>query len=298
VRIRSTKPEFWRSKTIAQLDWSTRLVLKGLESYVDDNGVGKDDLALIAADVFPRDLSSSPIETLRQLTEAIHVIAEAGLIARYEVNGEALIYIDRWKEQQYIQHPKAGRFRRPDGTLEYTEVVSPASYRKPPANCMTGSGDQGIRGTEEKDDDAAIEPPPDDPEPEVVVTPPAYIETSTRAEEPTDSVRLVVRQVLGSAGYPRTTLKRLAVAAGKLYREGHPDALIRESLLEWDRRDSCTRPEYLATVLGDVVKKSRAAPGNNGRAPHKLRTLAELAQQERAKEQTQLHAVPSSKALE
>ncbi|MBN7466111.1 hypothetical protein I3U66_10915, partial [Mycobacteroides abscessus subsp. massiliense] len=49
MRIRSTRPEFWRSKTIAQLDWDVRLVLKGLEAYVDDNGVGKDDIELIAA---------------------------------------------------------------------------------------------------------------------------------------------------------------------------------------------------------------------------------------------------------
>lgn len=40
VRIRSTKPEFWRSKTIASVSWDARLVLKGLESYVDDDGDG------------------------------------------------------------------------------------------------------------------------------------------------------------------------------------------------------------------------------------------------------------------
>lgn len=156
MRIRSTKPEFWRSKTIARFDWGTRLVLKGLESYVDDNGVGKDDIPLIAADVFPRDLSGSPHETLMQITEAISRLAEAGLVVRYTMDGEDLLYIDRWKEWQYIQHPKAGRFRRPDGTLDYTEDVNPDSYRKPPAdcmkppeNCMTGTGEQRNRGTEE-----------------------------------------------------------------------------------------------------------------------------------------------------
>jgi hypothetical protein len=47
MRIRSTKPEFWRSERIASVNWDARLVLKGLESYVDDNGVGVDDIALI-----------------------------------------------------------------------------------------------------------------------------------------------------------------------------------------------------------------------------------------------------------
>jgi hypothetical protein len=131
MRIRSTKPEFWRSKTIATLDWGVRLVLKGLESYVDDNGVGKDDIALIAADVFPRDLSGNPPETLARLSEAISELHAANLVARYQVDGEELLYIDRWKDLQRIDKPARGRFRRPDGTLEYSEDVARESYRKP-----------------------------------------------------------------------------------------------------------------------------------------------------------------------
>src|SRR3954463_9339616 len=110
MRIRSTKPEFWRSKTIAALPWDVRLVLKGLESYVDDNGVGKDDIALIAADVFPRDLSANPRETLARLSEAISTLASAVLIVRYEANGEELIYVDRWKAIQRVDKPNRGRF--------------------------------------------------------------------------------------------------------------------------------------------------------------------------------------------
>jgi hypothetical protein len=157
MRIRSTKPEFWRSKTIAALPWDVRLVLKALESYVDDNGVGKDDIALIAADAFPRDLSASPPETLARLTEAISDLAEAGLIARYELDGEDLVYIDRWKELQRIDKPSRGRFRRPDGTLEYSEEVNRESYRRapenfgsPPENFAPGTGEQGNRGTGEQ----------------------------------------------------------------------------------------------------------------------------------------------------
>ncbi len=145
MRIRSTKPEFWRSKTIATLPWDVRLVLKGIESYVDDNGVGKDDIALIAADVFPRDLSANPPETLRRLTEAVSLLSQAGLIARYEVDGEELLYVDKWKDIQYVQKPRAGRFPRPDGTLEYSETVSPESYRKRPEILRPGTEEQGNR---------------------------------------------------------------------------------------------------------------------------------------------------------
>lgn len=158
MRIRSTRPEFWRSKTIAQLDWDVRLVLKGLEAYVDDNGVGKDDIELIAADVFPRDLFRNSSGTLRRLSEAVTLLCEVGLVVRYEVHGEQLLYIDKWKQIQYVQKPKAGRFPRPDGTFNYNENVNPESYRKPPEDFQTKAGEQGSRGAGQTERERAREP--------------------------------------------------------------------------------------------------------------------------------------------
>ena len=47
MRIRSIKPDFWRSDDLDRLDWHTRLVYIGLWSYVDDNGVGREKAALL-----------------------------------------------------------------------------------------------------------------------------------------------------------------------------------------------------------------------------------------------------------
>ncbi|WP_062887589.1 hypothetical protein [Mycobacterium avium] len=269
MRIRSTKPEFWRSKTIAQLDWATRLVLKGLESYVDDNGVGKDDLALIAADVFPRDLSANPRETLARLSEAISAIENAGLIARYEIDGEQLLYIDRWKDIQRVDHPNKGRFPRPDGTFEYSEPVNRESYRNPreslahpPETLPTGTGEQGNRGTGEKDDDS----PTNATHHNATTVEAIVVENAAKParNHPSSAARTVVRQTLGYAGYPRSTIDRLATQVDRLTREGQPDTLIRQALTAWDRRPNCERPEYLPTVLSDVLKASRASPATNG----------------------------------
>jgi hypothetical protein len=123
MRIRTTRPVFWRSKTIAQLDWPTRLVLKGIESYVDDNGVGKDSVPLICADVFPYDLSREPSETIARVSGALQRLADADLIVRYEINDEALLYVRRWRNLQKVDSPNPGRFPRPDGTLEYKDDV-------------------------------------------------------------------------------------------------------------------------------------------------------------------------------
>lgn len=116
MRIRSTKPEFWRSARIASVSWDARLVLKGLESYVDDNGVGKDDIALILSDVFPRDTLASPRETHARVSEAISHLHQAGLVHRYEAGSTNLLFVSWWESVQRIDKPGKGRFPRPDAT--------------------------------------------------------------------------------------------------------------------------------------------------------------------------------------
>lgn len=170
VRIRSTKPEFWRSERIASVDWDVRLVLKGLESYVDDNGVGKDDLALIVADVFPRDLSRNPTGTLQKVSEAISALISAGLLWRYTADGNNLIYVSFWESVQRIEKPSKGRYRRPDGTMEYRDSEIGAPFPEysgsTPGALRPGTGEQRNRGTEDQGTDSSSETddvPPDDP---------------------------------------------------------------------------------------------------------------------------------------
>jgi hypothetical protein len=95
---------------------------------------------------------------------------------------------------------------------------------------------------------------------------PAVIENRSRPAKrhPSNAARTVVRHTLGEAGYPRTTTDRLAIQVDKLAHDGHPDIYIRESLIEWDRRPGSTKPEFLPTVLGDVIKAARASPTIHG----------------------------------
>ena len=151
MRIRSTKPEFWKSRRIAQVSWEERLVLKGLESYVDDNGVGIDDIELIVTDVFPRDMFASPRETVARVTAALSSLFRAGLIHRYEDGGDKLLYISFWESVQRIDRPTKGRKPRPDGTFNFgdSEIAAPiASPREDSRGLASGTGEQGNRGTD------------------------------------------------------------------------------------------------------------------------------------------------------
>lgn len=170
MRIRSTKPEFWKSKRIASVSWEDRLLLKGLESYVDDNGVGVDDVELIVTDVFPRDMFASPRETVARVSEGLCRLQQAGLVHRYSTDSDNLLYISFWEDIQRIDRPGKGRYPRPDGTFDYKESVIRESVASPRESVATGTGEQGNRGTEEQgqifSSEIASDPEPaDDPEP-------------------------------------------------------------------------------------------------------------------------------------
>lgn len=290
MRIRSTRPHFWRSERIASVSWDARLTLKGIESYVDDNGVGKNDIALIVGDLFQRDLIREPSRTVARVSEAISELTEAGLLWQYAAENAKLLYVSFWEECQRIDKPQAGRFPRPDGTWNYKDSSIRESSKMARESSRTfapGVVEKGSRGVgEQGKDDEPIPEPPDDPYAEVVVVP-EYVDSPSRPQSatPSSASKTVVRQVLGNAGYPRATTDRLAVQVGKLFREGHPDALIREALAEWDRRPNCDKPEFLPTVLGDLVKAQRAGPDT--RNVHKLRGLAQLEAEQRAAEESQ-----------
>lgn len=150
MRIRATKPEFWKSRRIASVSWDARLVLKGLESYVDDNGVGVDDIELIVTDVFPRDLFANPRETVARVSEAISELFQAGLVHRYDGEADKLLYVSFWESIQRIDKPGKGRNPRPDGTFDYKDSEIREPLARPPETLAPVTGEQGNRGTGEQ----------------------------------------------------------------------------------------------------------------------------------------------------
>ncbi|WP_072689314.1 hypothetical protein [Rhodococcus marinonascens] len=150
MRIRSIKPEFWRSDDITPLPIEDRLLFIGLWSYVDDNGVGRDKLADICADLFAHDLSVSPHGTLMRIDDGLKHLHASDLITRYSVDGRQFLYIQKWKAHQKINRPSPGRYPPPtsddavftESSLSAHDIDSEAS--------LPGAGEQGNRGTGEQ----------------------------------------------------------------------------------------------------------------------------------------------------
>ncbi|MET8399603.1 hypothetical protein [Streptomyces sp900116325] len=109
ARIRTIKPEFFTSLTIADLSPEQRLTFIGLWTHCDDEGRAVDDARLIKAAVWPLDdRAAADIESdLRALTES-------SLITRYTLNRKPFLAVNGWREHQRINRPTKSRFPAPD----------------------------------------------------------------------------------------------------------------------------------------------------------------------------------------
>ncbi|MGP9760691.1 hypothetical protein [Corynebacterium sp. AOP12-C2-36] len=177
MRIRSIKPEFWRSEDIAALPLSARLTFIGLWSYVDDNGVGEARTSSIAADLYADDLACNPHETLRRVSGDTQTLEDAGLIVRYIVGKRHLLYVTTWKDHQVISRPSKGHCY-PLPTAETIEAH--AKCMRPSGDThdtpLHGAGEQGSRGTGEQGITTSPEPPVPATEPKRAAYPPEFDE--------------------------------------------------------------------------------------------------------------------------
>lgn len=121
ARIRTIKPEFFTSLTVASLPVETRLTFIGLWTHVDDEGRCVDDARLIKAAVWPLDdrVASDVENDLRALTES-------SLIARYTVNGRSYLAVQNWAEHQRINRPTPSKLPAPsEGQTRTTPALEP-----------------------------------------------------------------------------------------------------------------------------------------------------------------------------
>lgn len=157
MRIRSIKPEFWRSEDINRLSIEDRLLFIGLWSYVDDNGVGRDELPAICADLFAGDMFENSRETVARVTGGLQNLFSAGLIERYEVDGRPYLMVVAWDAHQRIDKPGKERFPRSEHVSGRSLVPVATVSRQSRDSLAPGTGEQGNRGTEEQRNRGTVE---------------------------------------------------------------------------------------------------------------------------------------------
>lgn len=281
MRIRSIKPEFWRSLDIAAIeDWGDRLLFIGLWSYVDDNGVGSDRVSLIAADLFAEDLERDPSETFARVSRGLRKLEELGRIVRYSFDGRDYVFVNGWGKHQRIDHPNEPRYPLPSGEIAHparentgTRAKRAKPSRKSRETLAPGTGEQRNRGTEEQganapraraqrgqptfteqlrgEPDPVPDAPPEDPQ--------ARPTANTTAAE-------LIRAVIPANRYAKATETELRLRVGELLAAGEDPELIREALRLWNERGGGVG--LLPHLLADAAKNLRPVPvGATGGPP-------------------------------
>lgn len=92
ARIRSIKPQFFHNEQVATLPCHWRLLFVGLWTQADRDGRLEDRPQRLKAALFPYDDLN--------IDEGLGSLANAGLIVRYDRNGQRLIYIPTWSKHQ------------------------------------------------------------------------------------------------------------------------------------------------------------------------------------------------------
>lgn len=130
ARIRSIKPGFWTDEKLAMLPPFARLTFLGLISAMaDDEGRCKGDPRLVRAAIWPLDDEVSTAG----VSEHLAMLAAAGRIVRYVVDGAAYIEIVNWKRHQRIDKPRPSEIPAPPekaGTLPDPSPTPPRTLRE------------------------------------------------------------------------------------------------------------------------------------------------------------------------
>lgn len=109
ARIRTIKPEFFTSLTVADLTPEQRLTFIGLWTHADDEGRCVDDPRLIKAAIWPLD-----DRTAADIEIDLKALTESSLITRYVLNRKRYLAVTNWSEHQRINRPTESKLPAPE----------------------------------------------------------------------------------------------------------------------------------------------------------------------------------------
>lgn len=116
MRIRSIKPEFWKSERVASLPRDSRLLFIGLWNLADDAGRFRAHPNLIQGELFPYEPESDVAGWLQALVDA-------GLVLLYEADGRRYGLVVGFSEHQKIDKRTESRLPPPPRRRGATNIA-------------------------------------------------------------------------------------------------------------------------------------------------------------------------------
>lgn len=160
-RIRTIKPEAFRSRTIKKLSFPARWTFEGLLVHSDDKGRSRYDTDLIRADIYPLELDEISV---KDVESHIQEMLDAEMLCCYGVDGTRYLHFIKFQKHQRINRPSDSHFPecpyhgddgspRPGATPPEPKFTEPStrphapltepSVRPQPSRVRAGSGSGG-----------------------------------------------------------------------------------------------------------------------------------------------------------
>ena len=161
ARIRTIKPEFWDSPGTAGASFKARLFFIALWNWADDYGKGTASAKQLIGFAFPNDVDVT-VADYPSLASELHSAYE---VVFYEVDGRPYFFIPKFSKHQRTEKKAASRIPDPpegvsagQGHIDGSSDVSGGSSDANEGASVPGTGEQGNRGTGEKDSPVAKAP--------------------------------------------------------------------------------------------------------------------------------------------
>lgn len=153
-RIRTLKPDFFRSPDTAKVDFATRIFYQALWCWADDFGVGETNINGLLGFAFPDDDEFTAQDVRRFCAEC----AQHFGVTFYTVRGRHFYWIPTWEKHQKLERRSERRKNPPadhpdavsDLRFHPSEDSAPQLQRETGAESGekgAGTGEQGNRGT-------------------------------------------------------------------------------------------------------------------------------------------------------
>ena len=146
-RIRSIKPEFWKSEVVGRCSILARLTFIGMWNFADDDGRGRGSDSYLYGEIH----AYSKAGTRRRFKSALKELEESNLVEFYKDDrGCAYYWIKGFNSHQKIDHPKPSRLPPPPSFAILRE--------NPRLEQGAGSREQGAGSREGNWGDAPLSP--------------------------------------------------------------------------------------------------------------------------------------------
>ena len=151
ARIRTIKPEFWSSPSVAKCSAVGRLAFIAMWNWADDHGRGTANLKELEGFIFPNDdiveLSHGKSAHFR---DVVAEVATCFDVVFYEADGRTFYEVPTWDTHQRNERRSTqSKYPEPTGKPAFSWLVAetPSQHTVDPNISGTGTGEQGNRGT-------------------------------------------------------------------------------------------------------------------------------------------------------